>query len=394
MSWTELEEIRARLNKAWAKGKLLRSPLDNDDGWPLRYPLRHPAAGELGSRFAEAQKWVQRWCAHEEKHDFQLDWRDINSRDIGRNELPVAIQFDYPEDAQALIGKRRAGRHYTQLCEQITTSCPDLLDWCARKPLAVLELQPAWSRLLNVVHWLRQHPRPNVYIRQLELPCVDTKFIESHKKVLGELLDEVLPAGQIDSGARGVSGFEQRYGFLNKPAQIRFRLLDTALYIQGMNDLQIPVTDFARLTLPVQRIVITENEINGLALPNMPGAMVIFGLGYGLDSLKQVEWLADKAIYYWGDLDTHGFAMLDQLRSYFPQTQSLLMDRATLLVHEPLWGEEPKPTRKRLSRLTDHEQALYEDLCLDRLAPALRLEQERIGFEHVKAALAGLGGGT
>jgi hypothetical protein len=233
-----------------------------------------------------------------------------------------------------------------------------------------------------------------VYIRQLELPCVDTKFIESHKKVLGELLDEVLPAGQIDSDARGVSGFEQRYGFLNKPAQIRFRLLDTALYIQGMNDLQIPVTDFARLTLPVQRIVITENEINGLALPNMPGAMGIFGLGYGLDSLKQVEWLADKAIYYWGDLDTHGFAMLDQLRSYFPQTQSLLMDRATLLTHEPLWGEEPKPTRKRLSRLTDHEQALYEDLCLDRLAPALRLEQERIGFEHVKAALAGLRGGT
>jgi hypothetical protein len=229
-----------------------------------------------------------------------------------------------------------------------------------------------------------------VYIRQLELPCVDTKFIESHKKVLGELLDEVLPAGQINSDARGVSGFEQRYGFLNKPAQIRFRLLDSALYIQGLSDLQIPVTDFAKLTLPVQRIVITENEINGLALPNMPGAMVIFGLGYGLDSLKQADWMADKTIHYWGDLDTHGFAMLDQLRSYFPQTQSLLMDRATLLAHEPLWGEEPKPTRKQLSRLTDHEQALYEDLCLDRLAPALRLEQERIGFEHVKAALAAL----
>jgi len=394
MSWTELEEIKARLNKAWAKGKLLRSPLDNYDGWPLRYPLRHPAAGELGSRFAEAQKWVQRWCAHEEKHDFQLEWRDINSRDIGRNELPVAIQFDYPEDAQALIGKRRAGRDYTRLCEQITISCPDLLDWCACKPLAVLELQPAWPRLLHVIHWLRQHPRPNVYIRQLELPDVDTKFIESYKKVLGELLDEVLPPEQIASDARGISGFEQRYGFLNKPAQIRFRLLDPNLYIQELSDLQIPVTDFARLTLPVQQIVITENEINGLALPNMPGAMVIFGLGYGLDSLKQANWLADKTIHYWGDLDTHGFAMLDQLRSYFPQVQSLLMDRATLLAHEPLWGEEPKPTRKQLSRLTDHEQALYEDLCLDRLAPALRLEQERIGFEHVKAALAGLGGGT
>jgi uncharacterized protein YPO0396 len=32
-----------------------------------------------------------------------------------------------------------------------------------------------------------------------------------------------------------------------------------------------------------------------------------------------------------GELDTHGFAILHQLRQHFPQTESLLMDQATLM---------------------------------------------------------------
>ena len=115
---------------------------------------------------------------------------------------------------------------------------------------------------------------------------------------------------------------------------------------------------------------------------------MVFGLGYGLDSLKSAGWLNGTTIHYWGDIDSHGFAMLDQLRSYFPHTRSLLMDRATLLAREALWGREPTPTRKPLARLSAAEQALYQDLCLDHIAPSLRLEQERIGFTHVLEALS------
>ena len=100
--------------------------------------------------------------------------------------------------------------------------------------------------------------------------------------------------------------------------------------------------------------------------------------------------LQELPIHYWGDIDTHGFAMLDQVRSYFPQTQSLLMDRATLLAHEILWGCEARPTRAVLPHLNVEESALYEDLRLDRIAPSLRLEQERIGYDYVQATLRAL----
>jgi hypothetical protein len=225
----------------------------------------------------------------------------------------------------------------------------------------------------------------------LEITGIDTKFIERHKKLLAEVLDIVLPAAAIDPSTTGVAGFEQRYGFLVKPAQIRFRLLDPNLFIAGLSDLQIPADDFARFDpRGVERIFITENDINGLAFPAVKNAMVVFGLGYGLERLASSTWIEDKRLYYWGDIDTHGFAMLDQVRHYFPHTRSLLMDLRTLLDHQPLWGNEQAPLNRYLPCLDPAETAIYEGLRNNRWAPALRLEQERVSYTSLKASLKGV----
>ena len=177
---------------------------------------------------------------------------------------------------------------------------------------------------------------------------------------------------------------------LCKPALVRFRVLDQGLRVQGLDDMSTPIAQFARLVLPVRRVFITENEINGLAFPQAEASIIIFGLGYGVDRLGLVPWLQDKAIYYWGDLDTHGFAILDSLRGVFPNARSFLMDRQTLLGHRPLWVEEPEPSQAPLTRLTEDEHGVFEDLRFDRLGRRVRLEQERIAFGHVARTVAGL----
>jgi hypothetical protein len=83
-----------------------------------------------------------------------------------------------------------------------------------------------WRRLLDIVAWLQRHPRPGVYLRQVDIPGVHSKFIEAQRGVLGELLELALPPAAIDSAAAGVSQFARRYGFRDKPQRIRFRLLD------------------------------------------------------------------------------------------------------------------------------------------------------------------------
>jgi hypothetical protein len=115
--------------------------------------------------------------------------------------------------------------------------------------------------------------------------------------------------------------------------------------------------------------------------------MVIFGLGYGLELLSSAVWMQDREIYYWGDIDTHGFAMLDRLRAIFPTARSLLMDRETLLAHRPLWVREDAPFRGPLMRLMSDERELFEALVHNRLGEGIRLEQERVAFGRVQQAM-------
>ena len=151
---------------------------------------------------------------------------------------------------------------------------------------------------------------------------------------------------------------------------------------------------FSRFNLDIQRVFITENETNFLAFPPAPKSIVIFGAGYGWDALARSRWLESCAIHYWGDIDTHGFGILNQLRGHFPHIASLLMDRTTLDAHSLVWGREDKPLQVELHRLTPEESALYDDLRDNRIRSGLRLEQEHIGFHWLTCRLEQILDGT
>jgi hypothetical protein len=284
---------------------------------------------------------------------------------------------------------------FQALLECTRTRAPQVLAWLAKRPLRALELADEWPRLLDIVAWLQAHPRPGIYLRQVDIPGVHSKFIESRRGVLSELLDLALPATAIDSSVTGLSQFVRRYGFRDKPQRIRFRLLDrrhSLLPGDLEQDLTLDAQSFARIDPQTERVFITENEINFLAFPAVSHSLIIFGAGYGFETLREAAWLSRCRLHYWGDIDTHGFAILDQLRAHFPRVESFLMDRATLLAFEAQWGEEDQQTLRDLPRLNPDEQALYDDLRDNRLCRNLRLEQERIGFGWVEVALAALTG--
>ena len=135
-------------------------------------------------------------------------------------------------------------------------------------------------------------------------------------------------------------------------------------------------------------MIVTENLVNFLALPERPGSLAIYGGGYGFSSLRDAAWLRDCEVLYWGDLDTHGFRILDELRAVHPHVVSVLMDEATLLEHRDVWGSEPQPSTAALTRLTDEESALYQALGNGTFGPAVRLEQELIRWDWAQQRLA------
>jgi hypothetical protein len=391
MDWITPDAIRDQVQRLWERGRILTARLAGEALFPLTVRSARPDARALSDRFAEARDWIRALeanCKDRLGAGYDIVWAESNHRQLGVNRVPQSIVVPSEADALALIGKRRQSESFDRLVELTRETMPALGPWIARHPMGLLEHADDWERILAVVAWFCAHPRPGLYARQIDVPGAHSKFIESRRRLLAELLDLALPETAIDPCAIGAQAFEQRYGLLAKPALIRFRILDERLRIHGLDDLATPAAQFAQLDPPVRRVFITENEINGLAFPSLPDSLIVFGLGYGLERLSQVPWLKNRAVFYWGDIDTHGFAILDSLRGFLPGARSFLMDRDTLLTHRSLWGDEPDRCDKALARLTAPEAALYQDLRTDRLGTHVRLEQERIAFGCLQQALS------
>lgn len=390
MSWTMPADLRIQVQRLWERGDLQRAAVMDAVSWPLRLTLRAPTAADLSDRFEAVRDWVR---AVADTPHVRIEWREWNHRVQGMQRLPVAVWIDTLQGALAFIGKGREAQKFEAVWQQTAATQSALLAWLARRPIQALDLADSWERLLAVVGWLQVHPRPAVYLRQVDAPGVDSKFIEAHRGVLAELLDLALPPVAIDTDATGVAQFNRRFGFLDKPARIRIRLLDPALPslpgCEGLPDITVDAASFAALALPVETVFITENETNFLAFPEAARAIVVFGAGYGgWETLARAAWLHRCQVKYWGDIDTHGFAILDQLRGHFASAASFLMDRDTLIAHRLHWCEEPEPVHRELLRLTNEERALYDELRFDCLGRKLRLEQERISFGWVIDRLA------
>lgn len=392
MSWTRPADLRSQTAKLWTNGALLRAKMLDEGLFPKRFSLKGPRSRELGERFGEVRKWI---AELQKQDDFRIEMREVRHRVIGTNAIPRFAWVDTLDQALKITGKMKQAQRFQVIVNLCQRRNPATLEWIRDHPLRALELESNWDALLDVIDWLLAHPRPDIYLRQIDIAGVHSKFIEQHRSVLITLLDLVLPAQDIRKDATGVRQFTRRYGFRAKPLRVRFRILDNGVRLlpRGDQDLSVTHTCFQGLfdeapdPASIQRVFITENEVNFLAFPPARRSLVIFGAGYGFDNLSDIPWLKDLPVFYWGDIDTHGFAILNQLRAHLAQTQSLLMDRETLLHHQSMWVTEPKQEQRQLTRLTASEQFLYQSLIENRYCQNVRLEQERVQFGWLLDAL-------
>ncbi|SEQ06505.1 DUF3322 and DUF2220 domain-containing protein [Arthrobacter sp. OV608] len=404
-AWTTLADLRAQTLKAWNTGALLRELLDPSGAYPRRRALKRPTAAALLGDYVAARAWAAELFAA--VGPFTLETAEVGRTTIGSNRLPAAVVFASAKDEIAFAGKARDAARFVELTEGLSALDPAFRAWALRRPLKLVELGADALTAARVALWLRGNPWPGVFVRQLSLPGVHTKFVENHRRVIDELVETLAlrtASGVDDDDAGGAplpdvqaqpgsllgqpaartpaARFAARHGFLHPPELVRFRLLDPGSpLLGGARDITVTAEAFNTLELPVASVLITENLVNFLALPDQPGTVAIYGGGYGFSSLRDAAWLRDCEILYWGDLDTHGFRILDQLRAVHPHVVSLLMDEATLLAHRDVWGTEPSPSKAPLGRLTAEESALYTALANDAFGASIRLEQELIRWD-------------
>jgi hypothetical protein len=377
--WTRPDDVRAVLRRKWHSRALLTAFASGQDWEPLSVPLCGPTPGEISERLGEVQDWAGEW-EQAGRGPLRVEYKRVGGRHVGSNAIPCRAWIDGYDQAWALLGVQSDVRRLNGLADATREVCPRLAPWVARHPMKALQLQDRWDRLLATVQWIDSRQSPGMYLRQVDVPGVDTKFIERNSGVLGELLDLQLDPDRIDSAAKD---FEGRYRFRGKPAYVRFRCTGS----DSFSELTVRVDEFTSAPPGITRAYVIENEITYLAFPCPADAMAIWGRGYAVSVLEPLAWLADLGVVYWGDIDTHGFAILNRVRQRFRHARSMLMDRATLLAHRSQWVTESDPSTPSLDLLNAEEAALYRDLIADALGPSVRLEQERVRFAAIEQAL-------
>jgi len=142
------------------------------------------------------------------------------------------------------------------------------------------------------------------------------------------------------------------------------------------------------LPLAPAAAIIVENLETGLALPDLPGVVALMKLGTAVSVLGVIPWLQGIDAMYWGDIDTHGYAILNHARRAVPGLRSVLMDEGTLFRYRNMWVEEPAQNDGAdLSLLKNHERLVYEGLRNQTWGRNVRLEQERILWPNALKAL-------
>jgi hypothetical protein len=377
-TWTRPADVRAAVRKKWDSGALLATFATGQEWVPLGIPIRGPSARLIGEQLTEVRQWAAEWEATA-RGPLRLEYKQVGGRHFGVNKIPGRAWLDSYDQTWALLKVGSDVRRLTQLIEAAHGT--RLVPWLASHPMKALRHADAWDELLATVRWIEERQAPGMYVRQIDVPGVDTKFIEKHRGVLTELLDAQLDPSRVCAAAPDFAG---RYGFLRRPSYVRFRVAGA---FRGFSELSVRTSEFLAAPDGVTHAYLIENEITYLSFPLRAGSMAILGGGYAVPLLEPLGWLAGLDLVYWGDIDTHGFVILDRLRQHLPRVRSMLMDRTTLLSHRDHWVAEPSPAAAPLDHLDQAESALYADLVAGAYGPHVRLEQERIRFSVIESAL-------
>ncbi len=299
--------------------------------------------------------------------------------------MPVTVRFDSPADVADVVKEgerwRLARRRQADLVARWSSLTPVLGRFfdC----LSLYEEQD-WERLVRMLEWLTANPDSSLYLRQIPVRGLHTKWLEQRLSVVSGLLAAI--TGRTEADVYVMTGLK------HPPDQIRLVLLDPELRRQlgGMRDPAVSAADASRLALCPQRVLMLENLQTALGLPDVTGTVVICRRGNAVGVLRELPWIPGGEAYYWGDIDSYGFAILSRARLAVPGLRSVMMDEAVIDAHRDLvnLGQDDGRGAPSIEALTAAERGTLDSLLAGRWGDKAQLEQERIGWGYAMSRLS------
>lgn len=346
---------------------------------------------DLLSRQKELQHLISK-SKNKTGNGYKLDFETVNSRKNGEQTEVSKIYFENENDYLSFINEKKSYKLFYTAISQIKNSNllskEKFVEW-AKSHLTDLYAEPEsslfWSDICLCADWLNKNQDSNIYIREIPLP-VHTKFIEQNKKIIKSLTEK----------ADSEYEFEATFGLKIKPDFVRFRSLSDNIILpfseSMLDECQILLDDFSKLDESflhkIKNIFIVENEMVYLTFPRYKDSICIWGQGYKVNILNGIEWFKSKELYYFGDLDEHGFDILSTYRRCYPQIQSFCMDNKILEEYRQFLVNGKKLENERIpENLNETEKECFM-ILRSVTSEKNRLEQERISVAYITKQLS------
>jgi hypothetical protein len=374
------DEVVATLSKRFEREHaawLVQNADEAATGWPMTIGLGMPTERELTADATAVRDWAQAWARWPDAA--QVQWQVRQWPRLGEQQLPAALRLPAPQAVADALGQGARWRRAAQRLVLLQTTCPALRGLAPRQRVfdALADHSDSDFRCLRaLLAWTQDNPASGLRLRQLPVAGLHTKWVREHQGLITDLVAAL-------RGVPDARDLPALLGLRTPAVRLRLRVLCPELRRQvgGLDDIEAPLPELAALPIAPARVLIVENLETGLALPDIEGCVVVMKLGHAVGLVQKLPWLTRAArALYWGDIDTHGFAILARARGVIPQIESVLMDEATLQQFSELCGPESQP--HPCDSL--HELTAAEHTTLNSLVQR-RLEQERLPWPHALA---------
>jgi len=371
------DELASRLARQWQNADLREQRLLRPESWPLTLSIGKPTGTVVRDQVGQVRKHLQQW---REVSIGQVQWQPVRFQSTSEAiNIPTHWMLESPSQWVQATGSSEIKREYGTLNRLASALDPRFHSLIVRRRSLVMD-KPERDVILSGKVALQLQPgcADGKPLRALSVAGTDSKFFERNRQLVTLMLDILFDGQASEAGLETFLGAEDEGHHWLLIADLDGSLLP-------FSQMRVRAYELQRTPLPGQRLILVENERSLHQLPSAPDTIAVLGSGLNLSWL-QASWLANKAVAYWGDLDTWGLTMLGRAREHLPQLTPLLMDRTTFerfadesAVEEPQAASVVVPPG-----LTESEAGLYHLL---RRSDRGRLEQEFLPVNMVHKAV-------
>ena len=371
------EELAARLAHQWQNGELRQARLLSKDAWPIELSIGRPSPGLLAENPANVREHLQRWRS---VRVGEVRWESSAYRAAaGAVEIPRYWLLRSPSEWIEGCNDKDITREYRNLADIVAAIDP-LFHPLVIRQRSQINARPAQEviKAADVALQLTPGCAGGAPLRALSIAGCDSKFFERNRKLIEQMLLQRFGDALDDCSLEQFLGAQQtgEHWLLVAP-------LDEGLL--PFEQLRLRASELAEHPLPGTHVIVVENERCLHLLPELPGTVAVLGSGLNL-GWTEANWLQQRQVAYWGDIDTWGLLMLSRARTKCPRLQPLMMDRYTFDQYAQNAAVTEAETAGEFApeKLTEAEQQLYQHLStLDKG----RLEQEFIPQSRVDHCL-------